>query len=159
MTQIDDRNKVLIIGAGPGGLVLAQVLRRHNIPFEIFERDLERNTRSQGWAVALVESVHLALQQPTVTDSSSFQMHTRPRQAPSGGYRRPPVRQRQLRNRRLRHHGNDRRQNGRAGRNNGRRPARTAWLRPPGEPRPPPRVPVEESARLDRQELFTLHRR
>lgn len=60
MAQTDDRHKVLIIGAGPGGLVLAQILRRHNIPFEIFERDVERNTRSQGWAVALVESVYLS---------------------------------------------------------------------------------------------------
>lgn len=87
MAKTDHRNKVLIIGAGPGGLVLAQILRRHNIPFEIFERDLERNTRSQGWAVALVELVHLVSQQPTVTDTSSFQMHTRPRQAPSRRHR------------------------------------------------------------------------
>lgn len=55
MAQADESNKVLIIGAGPGGLVLAQILRGHNIPFEIFERDVERDTRSQGWAVALVE--------------------------------------------------------------------------------------------------------
>lgn len=59
MAQADDSNKVLIVGAGPGGLVLAQILRRHIIPFEIFERDVERNTRSQGWAVALVELVAL----------------------------------------------------------------------------------------------------
>lgn len=59
MAQTDDSNKVLIVGAGPGGLVLAQILRRHNIPFQIFERDVERNTRSQGWAVALVELVVL----------------------------------------------------------------------------------------------------
>lgn len=61
MAQTCDNNKVLIIGAGPGGLVLAQILRRHGIPFEIFERDVERNTRSQGWAVALVESVNPSL--------------------------------------------------------------------------------------------------
>lgn len=47
--------KVLIIGAGPGGLVLAQILRHQNIPYEIFERDLDQTTRHQGWAVALIE--------------------------------------------------------------------------------------------------------
>jgi 2-polyprenyl-6-methoxyphenol hydroxylase-like FAD-dependent oxidoreductase len=57
MSNNSDNNKVLIVGAGPGGLLLAQLLRRFNIPFEIFERDPELHSRSQGWAVALVESV------------------------------------------------------------------------------------------------------
>ncbi|KAH6718395.1 hypothetical protein BKA61DRAFT_599561 [Leptodontidium sp. MPI-SDFR-AT-0119] len=57
MTQSTEANKILIIGAGPGGLVLAQSLRHQNIPFEIFERDAERYTRSQGWAVALIECI------------------------------------------------------------------------------------------------------
>ncbi|KAH6701311.1 hypothetical protein BKA64DRAFT_648399 [Cadophora sp. MPI-SDFR-AT-0126] len=55
MAQTTETNKVLIIGAGPGGLVLAQSLRHRNIPYEVFERDAERSTRSQGWAVALFE--------------------------------------------------------------------------------------------------------
>jgi salicylate hydroxylase len=49
--------KVLIIGAGPGGLTLAQILRRYDIQYEIFERDESQRGRKQGWAVALIELV------------------------------------------------------------------------------------------------------
>ena len=49
-------NKVLIIGAGLGGLALAQILKANNVDFEIFERDGGPSARKQGWAVALVES-------------------------------------------------------------------------------------------------------
>lgn len=51
--------KVLIVGAGLGGLVLAQALRRDGIPFEIFERDHDHLSRSQGWAILLQWSVPL----------------------------------------------------------------------------------------------------
>ncbi|KAI1350266.1 hypothetical protein F5Y01DRAFT_326639 [Xylaria sp. FL0043] len=44
---------VLIIGAGLGGLTLAQTLRKQGISFEIFERDTDKNSRFQGWAIAL----------------------------------------------------------------------------------------------------------
>ncbi|KAI1816161.1 FAD/NAD(P)-binding domain-containing protein [Poronia punctata] len=44
---------VLIVGAGVGGLSLAQCLRRQGIPFTIFERDVDEHSRFQGWAVAL----------------------------------------------------------------------------------------------------------
>lgn len=47
------QDKVLIVGAGIGGLALAQALRKQCIPFEIFERDNGPYGRSQGWAVAL----------------------------------------------------------------------------------------------------------
>ncbi|PVH94782.1 FAD/NAD(P)-binding domain-containing protein [Periconia macrospinosa] len=47
--------KVLIIGAGLGGLVLAHVLHKNNIPVEIFERDENSFSRKQGWAVVLIE--------------------------------------------------------------------------------------------------------
>lgn len=51
---------VLIVGAGIGGLTLAQCLRKQGISFEIFERDVDRNARFQGWAIALhtYESTH-----------------------------------------------------------------------------------------------------
>ena len=48
-------NKVLIIGAGLGGLTLAQVLHENHVAFEIFERDETLASRKQGWAVALIE--------------------------------------------------------------------------------------------------------
>lgn len=44
---------VLILGAGLGGLTLAQSLRKRGISFEIFERDESLQSRSGGWAIAL----------------------------------------------------------------------------------------------------------
>ena len=44
---------VLIVGAGIGGLTLAQSLRKQGISSEIFERDVDESVRFQGWAIAL----------------------------------------------------------------------------------------------------------
>ncbi len=44
---------VLIVGAGVGGLSLAQCLRKQGISFEIFERDATDRARFQGWAIAI----------------------------------------------------------------------------------------------------------
>lgn len=44
---------VLILGAGLGGLTLAQSLRKRGVSFEIFERDEHVQSRSGGWAIAL----------------------------------------------------------------------------------------------------------
>jgi 2-polyprenyl-6-methoxyphenol hydroxylase-like FAD-dependent oxidoreductase len=44
---------VIIIGAGISGLLLAQQLRKSNIPFEIFERDSDFLTRGLGWGLTL----------------------------------------------------------------------------------------------------------
>lgn len=44
---------ILIIGAGLGGLALAQTLRRHSIPSRIFEGDAQHGAREQGWAISL----------------------------------------------------------------------------------------------------------
>lgn len=57
MANLDDSGKVLIIGAGLGGLALAQVLHNHCVSFELFERDEAPSARKQGWAVALIECV------------------------------------------------------------------------------------------------------
>lgn len=54
-TTTMSNEKVLIIGAGPGGLALAQILRRYGIPYDVFERDDSQRGRKQGWAVALIE--------------------------------------------------------------------------------------------------------
>ena len=47
------RPHVLILGAGLGGLCLAQSLRKHGVSFEIFEKDASLHARLQGWAIAL----------------------------------------------------------------------------------------------------------
>jgi 2-polyprenyl-6-methoxyphenol hydroxylase-like FAD-dependent oxidoreductase len=49
--------KVLIIGGGPAGLVLAHACKTHGVPFELFERDATYDVRSQGGSMML----HLAL--------------------------------------------------------------------------------------------------
>ncbi|MCJ1245622.1 hypothetical protein MMC30_002826 [Trapelia coarctata] len=46
-------HKVLIVGAGMGGLALAQALRKQRVPFEIFDREAGPYERSQGWAIGL----------------------------------------------------------------------------------------------------------
>ncbi|CAD6569875.1 MAG: hypothetical protein TREMPRED_005493 [Tremellales sp. Tagirdzhanova-0007] len=44
---------VIIIGAGLSGLVLAHGLKRHSIPFKIYERDSSPTSRSQGYRIRL----------------------------------------------------------------------------------------------------------
>ncbi|KAF1829264.1 FAD/NAD(P)-binding domain-containing protein [Decorospora gaudefroyi] len=44
---------VLIVGAGLGGLTLAQNLRKRGVSYEVFERDANKDSRFQGWAIAL----------------------------------------------------------------------------------------------------------
>ncbi|OTB03785.1 hypothetical protein M426DRAFT_12287 [Hypoxylon sp. CI-4A] len=53
MAETAYKPKVLIVGAGLGGLTLAQVFRKHNIPFEIFERDEHEVARTQGWSLTI----------------------------------------------------------------------------------------------------------
>ncbi|MCJ1437322.1 hypothetical protein MMC27_006709 [Xylographa pallens] len=50
---VKNDTRVLIIGAGVGGLALAQALRKQQIPFLVFERDAGVAARGQGWAIAL----------------------------------------------------------------------------------------------------------
>jgi len=44
---------ILIVGSGISGLILAQYLRKTGIPFQIFERDTDLDTRDLGWGLTL----------------------------------------------------------------------------------------------------------
>ncbi|KAI0179664.1 putative monooxygenase [Hypoxylon sp. FL1284] len=44
---------IIILGAGLGGLTLAQSLRKQDIPFQIYERDTDPESRGAGWAIGL----------------------------------------------------------------------------------------------------------
>ncbi|GAB9464975.1 hypothetical protein Gpo141_00002396 [Globisporangium polare] len=55
------RQHVIIIGAGIGGLCLAQGLKKHGIPFTVFERDPTPNFRTQGYRLRINSSGYKAL--------------------------------------------------------------------------------------------------
>lgn len=44
---------VLIIGAGPAGLTIAQCLRKEGISYQIFDRDLHQDARFQGYSISV----------------------------------------------------------------------------------------------------------
>src|SRR5712675_1647004 len=54
---------VLISGAGLGGLLLAQSLRSHRIPFKLYERDADGSSRSQGYRLRISVDGLAALEQ------------------------------------------------------------------------------------------------
>ncbi len=54
--------RVLIIGAGTGGLALAHLLNRAGIDFSVFERDLEPNADTGGYRVGISPAGSRALQ-------------------------------------------------------------------------------------------------
>ena len=64
MSALNPTTKVLIVGSGLSGAALAQILRRADVEFEIFERD--NGTRSQGWTIALDEFVLRLLGMPGI---------------------------------------------------------------------------------------------
>ena len=74
---------VLIVGAGVGGLSLAQSLRKQNISLEIFERDTDADSRFQGWALALHSYVKINPTKWLQNMMYTFGTHTQRRVASS----------------------------------------------------------------------------
>ena len=58
---------VLIIGAGVSGLALAQGLSKHNVPFQVYERDTSLTARAQGYRFRISDEAILALRQNLAT--------------------------------------------------------------------------------------------
>lgn len=58
---MSDKPHVLIIGAGMTGLLLAQKLKSHDIPFSIYERDPSADYRGAGWGLAIHWAVDVFL--------------------------------------------------------------------------------------------------
>ena len=52
--------KVVIIGAGPGGLTLAKLLQDQNIAVTVYERDIDKHARVQGSPLDLHKDSGLA---------------------------------------------------------------------------------------------------
>ncbi|KAJ3561204.1 hypothetical protein NP233_g10334 [Leucocoprinus birnbaumii] len=68
--------RIAIIGAGPGGLTLARLLKLQNIPFRLFELDESRTSRSQGGTLDIHgDSGQLALKAAEIFDE--FKKHAR----------------------------------------------------------------------------------
>jgi len=48
---------VVIVGAGIGGLSLAAALKQYNIPFKVYEKDIDFNVRKQGYALTIQQGI------------------------------------------------------------------------------------------------------
>lgn len=59
-TPISPAHSVTIIGAGPAGLLLANLLQKHQIPVQVYEADPSPSSRNQGGTLDLHEETGLA---------------------------------------------------------------------------------------------------
>ncbi|KAF7520444.1 hypothetical protein G7054_g12778 [Neopestalotiopsis clavispora] len=80
MTSTTD--EVLIIGAGVGGLCLAQGLQRRGIRFRVFERDESLAAKSQGYRFRLVHAGLEALERTLPPDLWDLLERTHARDSP-----------------------------------------------------------------------------
>ncbi len=48
-SPVPQQHHILVVGAGITGLTLGQALKKHGIPFTIFERDPTVLYRGRGW--------------------------------------------------------------------------------------------------------------
>lgn len=78
------RSPVLIVGAGLGGLCLAQALKKHDIPFRIFEKDERLNFRAQGYRLRIILNGVTALEYALSPDVWSLFENTCPETARGG---------------------------------------------------------------------------
>jgi 2-polyprenyl-6-methoxyphenol hydroxylase-like FAD-dependent oxidoreductase len=70
-------HNLVVVGAGPGGLVLARVLQKAGLDVAVFEREVSRDGRTQGGTLDLqVESGQWALEQAGL--SNEFRAIARP---------------------------------------------------------------------------------
>jgi 2-polyprenyl-6-methoxyphenol hydroxylase-like FAD-dependent oxidoreductase len=76
-------DEVLIIGAGVGGLCLAQGLARRGIPFRVFERDASLSSKSQGYRFRLENLGIEALERTLPAPVWELLERTRPRDSPA----------------------------------------------------------------------------
>lgn len=61
-------NRIAIVGAGPGGLILARILHLHSLSPVVFERDAHTAARPQGWSLDMhPESGQWAIAQAGLT--------------------------------------------------------------------------------------------
>ncbi|KAI9930161.1 hypothetical protein ASPWEDRAFT_48314 [Aspergillus wentii DTO 134E9] len=78
---------VLIVGAGLGGLCLAQALKKHNIPFRVFEKDEATDFRAQGYRIRITQHGYDALESSLSPKILSLFEKTCPEMVIGGGAR------------------------------------------------------------------------
>lgn len=83
--SVTEAPPVIIAGAGMVGLLLAQLLKRAGIPFQVYERDTATDSRYGGWAITLHWILpELKKSLPRTMFEQMLQMHVDPEEAANG---------------------------------------------------------------------------